>query len=292
MRKKKKLETFDIVVLVILTIWMLAILLPFINVVAISFTSNKEYLENPMLLFPQRPTMKNYADLFQDGRILSGYKNTFTILLMALPLNLFLTLSFSYALSRKGYPGRKFIFYVILFTMLFNGGIIPMYMLMMQLKLTGKLLSVVLASGMNTFYVIIARNFFDSLPAELFESAVVDGAGEWRMLFRIALPLSAPIVATITLFYAVDRWNEWYNAMIFIRKTSMQPLQVVLRSIVIDSQVFDKVAATAAAAVEQERFSNGIKMAAVMVTMVPIMCVFPFLQKHFVKGMLVGAIKA
>lgn len=289
---KKKMQAFDIVILVVLTIWMLLILLPFVNVVAISFTTNKEYLENPLLMFPSQPTLKNYKDLFNDGRILSGYKNTGLILLMALPLNLFLTLSFSYALSRTGWPGRKLIFYVILFTMLFNGGIIPMYMLMMQLKLTGSLLSVVLASGINTFYVIIARNFFATLPVELFESAVVDGAGEWRMLFRIALPLSAPIVATITLFYAVDRWNEWFNAMIFIRKTSMQPLQVVLRSMVLDSQVFDKIASTAAAAVEQERFTNGIKMAAVMVTMVPIMCVFPFLQKHFVKGVLVGAIKA
>lgn len=289
---KKKLQAFDIAVLSLLTIWMLIILVPFINVVAVSFTSNREYLENPLLLFPSQPTLKNYADLFQDGRIMSGYKNTSLILLMALPLNLFLTLSFAYALSRSGYPGRKFIFYIILFTMLFNGGIIPMYMLMMELKLTGSLLSVVLASGMNTFYVIIARNFFATLPVELFESAVVDGAGEWKMLFKIALPLSAPIVATVTLFYAVDRWNEWFNAMIFIRKTSMQPLQVVLRSMVLDSQVFDKMAATAAAAVEQERFSNGIKMAAVMVTMVPIMCVFPFLQKHFVKGVLVGAIKA
>lgn len=289
---RKKLQLFDIIVLSLLTIWMLIILFPFINVVAISFTSNKEYLENPLLLFPSQPTLKNYEDLFQDGRILSGYKNTSLILLMALPLNLFLTLSFSYALSRNGYPGRKLIFYMVLFTMLFNGGIIPMYMLMMELRLTGKLLSVVLASGLNTFYIIIARNFFATLPAELFESAVVDGAGEWKMLFKIALPLSAPIVATVTLFYAVDRWNEWFNAMIFIRKTSMQPLQVVLRSMVLDSQVFDKMAATAAAAVEQERFSNGIKMAAVMVTMVPIMCVFPFLQKYFVKGVLVGAIKA
>ena len=290
--RKKKIGGWDIVLMTILSVWALAILLPVINVIAVSFTSNKEYLARPMMLFPHEPTLKNYIDLLQDKRILIGYRTTLLLVLIGVPLNLFLTTSFAYGLSRRGYPGRKLIFYVVLITMLFNGGIIPMYLLMMKLGLTNSLGSVVFAYGINTFYMVIMRNFFSSLPVALVESAKIDGAGEWRILFRIIVPLSMPIIATITLFYTVDRWNEWYNAMIFIKSPNMQPLQLVLRSIVLESQMMDKIAASGTAVIDKERFVSGMKMAAVVVTMLPVMCVFPFLQKYFVKGVMVGAIKA
>ena len=122
------------------------------------------------------------------------------------------------------------------------------------------------------------------------ESARLDGAGEWTILFRVILPLSLPIIATVTLFYSVDKWNEWFNAMVFVRKAEIQPLQLMLRSMILDSQVANEAAATVA--IEDRSFSSGIKMAAVVVTMLPIMCVYPFLQKHFAKGVMVGAIKA
>ena len=166
-----------------------------------------------------------------------------------------------------------------------------MYLIMKQMKLTNTVWSVVLAYGINTFYMIIMRNYFSTLPESLMESAKLDGAGEWRTLISIVLPLSLPIMATITLFYAVDRWNEWYNAMIFIQRSGLQPLQLVLRAIVIESQVLDSYA-SADALIDAQKFSMGLKSSAVVVTMLPVMCVFPFLQKHFVKGVMVGAIKA
>jgi putative aldouronate transport system permease protein len=138
--------------------------------------------------------------------------------------------------------------------------------------------------------MIIMLNYFRTLPESLMESARLDGAGEWTILFRIVLPLSAPIIATITLFYSVDRWNEWFNAMIFIRDKTMAPLQLVLRSIVMDAAIVDS--ASSVVDVGETSFTNGIKMAAVLATMLPIMCVFPFLQKHFAKGVMIGAIKA
>ena len=289
---RKKTTVFDILLILFIVIWALIIILPFLNVVVVSFTTNREYLAQPLLLFPKEPTLKNYQDLFEDGRIWSGYGTTLRILAFGLPLNLFLTTSFAYGLSRKNYPGRKFFFYMVLITMLFNGGIIPMYMLMMKLSLTDTLASVVLVYGINTFYMIIMRNFFSSLPEALIESAKIDGAGEWGILFRIILPLSMPIIATITLFYTVDRWNEWFNSMIFIKNSALQPLQLVLRSIVLESQLLDKVSAQGTVVYDKEKFANGMKMAAVVVTIVPVMCVFPFLQKHFAKGVMVGAIKS
>lgn len=289
----KRTSVGDVVISLLLCVWAFVILFPFFNVVMISLTSEKEYLSTSVLLFPKEPTLSSYRELFKDSRIWSGYRNTLSLLLMGLPLSLFITTSFSYGMSRKRFPGRRALFLIVLFTMIFNGGIIPMYMLMKELKLTNTLWSVVLANTVNTFYMIIMRNFFSSLPESLIESAYLDGAGEWRILAKIILPLSMPIMATITLFYTVDRWNEWYNAMIFLQRGTLHPLQLVLRSIVLDSQLEVIIAQGGGSVVLDERhFTMGLKTATIIVTMLPVMLLFPFLQKHFVKGILVGAIKS
>lgn len=291
-RRKRQFSVFDIVVCIILGFFALLIVIPFLNVIVVSFTTQKEYATSTFLLFPHNPTLENYKQMFADDRILIGYRTTTLLLLLGVPINLLLTTSLAYGLNRKGYPGRKFIFLFVLFTMIFNGGIIPLYLVMKSLQLINTIWSVVLAYGVNTFYMIIMCNYFSTLPESLIESAKLDGAGEWMILFKIILPISAPIIATITLFYTVDRWNEWYNAMIFIRDNNLQPLQMELRSIVIDSQVLQTLQSTGAATIQNQNFIDGMKMCAVIVTMLPVMCVFPFLQKYFVKGMLIGAIKS
>ena len=290
LHKKKRFDLVDVILFLFLTAWGLIILLPFINVIAISFSSYKEYLATPLLMFPKEPELKSYQELFEDGRIWIGYRTTLIIVLIGVPLSLFLTSSMGYALSRRKYPGKKLILMLVLFTMIFQGGIVPLYLVMKDLHLTNTIWSIILCSGMNTFYMILMYNYFQSLPDSLVESARLDGAGEWTILFRVILPLSLPIIATVTLFYSVDKWNEWFNAMVFVRKAEIQPLQLILRSMILDSQVANEAAATVA--IEDRSFSSGIKMAAVVVTMLPIMCVYPFLQKHFAKGVMVGAIKA
>ncbi|MDR0399725.1 MAG: carbohydrate ABC transporter permease, partial [Treponema sp.] len=283
-------EFLDLLLVLLLTVFALLIVIPFINVVAISFSSHKEYLDTALLLVPKRPIIKNYERLFADGRIWIGYRTTMIFLLVGVPVNMFLTISVAYGLTRPSFPGKKIIFYGIIFTMLFNGGIVPMYLLMRELKLTNTIWSVVFAYGINSFYMIIMRSYFMTIPESLMESAKLDGASEWRILFQLILPLSMPIIATIILFYSVDRWNEWYNAMIFIRKNSLVPLQLILRSIVLETRVTDNMAVSAA--VIRDDFVDGMKMACVIVVMLPVMCVFPFLQRYFVKGVLIGAIKA
>lgn len=290
MAKKRRLEIIDVFLFVALTLWGLVILIPFLNVVAISFTSYKEYLESPMLLFPQKPELKAYTELLKDGRIGIGYRTSITIILIGVPLSLFLSSSMGYALSRRQYPGKKFFLFFVLISMIFQGGIVPLYLVVRSLKLTNTIWSVILTGGMNTFYMILIYNFFRSLPESLMESARLDGANEWTILFRIVLPLSLPIIATLTLFYTVDKWNEWFSAMIFIRDGRIQPLQLVLRSIVYDS--ITSVQNSQNVMLEERPFTQGIKMAAVIATMLPVMLIFPFLQKHFAKGVMIGAIKA
>lgn len=289
--KRKRFDAVDVLVVTLLTLWMLLIIIPFVNAIAISFATQKEYVDNPLMLFPSEPTLKSYELLFNDYRIWTGFRTSFLIVLIGVPANMLLTTVLAYGTSRGDYPGKKIIIGGILFTMLFNGGIIPLYLQMKECHLTNTLWSVVLAGTVNVFYFVIMRNYFQSLPESLIESARLDGAGEWRVLGHIILPLSKPIIATLTLFYLVDRWNEWYNALIFIRDTEMQPLQLVLRSIVMESSIVNNV--TSAAAMEQmQNFDMGVKMAAVIVTILPVMCVYPFLQKHFAQGVMVGAVKA
>lgn len=291
MIRKWRFDAVDIFVVILLTFWMFLIIIPFVNAISISFATQKEYVDNPLMLFPSQPTLQSYEMLFNDYRIWAGFRTSFLLVLVGVPLNMLLTTVLAYGTSRGDYPGKRIIIGGILFTMLFNGGIIPLYLQMKELGLTNTIWSVVLAGTVNVFYFVIMRNYFQSLPESLIESARLDGAGEGRILFHIILPLSKPIIATLTLFYLVDRWNEWYNALIFIRDTEMQPLQLVLRSIVMESSIVNNV--TSAAAMEQmKNFDMGVKMAAVIVTILPVMCVYPFLQKHFAQGVMVGAVKA
>lgn len=287
---KERFELMDWILIIILTLGMLAILIPFFNVVAISFTSYKEYMQSTWVVWPKEPTLAAYKELFKDARILVGYKTTLCYLLFGLPLNLFLCTTLAYALCRKGWMGRHLIFMLILFTMIFNGGIVPMYLVMKSLHLNNTIWAIIFAQGMNTFNMILIYNYFCSLPEALMESANLDGADEWTILFKIVLPLAKPILATVVLFVAVQLWNEYFMSMIFLRSNDWQSLQQVLRSIVMDSQVVDT--ASAMVDIGEKNFTDAIKMAAVMATMVPVMCVYPFLQKYFTKGIMIGAIKA
>lgn len=288
--KRKRFTAMDWVLLIILSILLLCILIPFLNVIAISFTSYKEYMQSDWVFWPKAPTLDAYKQLLEDGRILTGYKTTLLYVLIGVPLNLLLSITMAYALCRKGWPGRRLVLMLVLFTMIFNGGIVPLYIVMKSLHLTNTIWAIILAQGMNTFNMILIYNYFNSLPEVLIESAQLDGASEWTILFRIILPLAKPILATVVLFVAVQLWNEYFMSMIFLRSNNWQSLQQILRSIVMDSQVVD----TASALVDtgEKNFTDAIKMAAVIVTMVPVMCVYPFLQKYFAKGIMIGAVKA
>lgn len=286
--KKDRVTVLDAVLLALMLVLALQIVVPLVHVLAMSLSTQKEYLDTPLLLVPMRPTLSAYDALFADGRIFIGYRSTLSLVALAVPLNLFLTTSLAYGLSRGHFPGRRLLMYLIVFTMLFQGGIIPLYLIMKTYGLIDSLWSCVFATGINTFYMILMMNYFSSIPAGLIESARIEGAGEWRILFQIVLPLSLPILATVGLYYLSDRWNEWYNPMIFINSTSKTVLQLVLRNIVNDTKQAEDFVSES---MKELPFTSGVKMAAVVMTMLPAMCVFPFLQKYFIKGMKVGAIK-
>ena len=241
------------------------------------------------MFFPKHPTLDNFKRLIGNGQIFIGYRTTLLMELIGLPYSLFLTFTLAFALSRPSFPGKRIFLLIFIFTMYFSGGIVPLYLWLRQLSLMNTLWAVILPYGVNIFYFLIIRNYISALPNSISESARLDGAGEWRILLRIIIPLCQPIIATFALFYAVDRWNDWYYPMIFIRKQSIMPLQVILRNLVV---VAENAISGKSVMSSGILFSIGLKMAAVIVTMAPIMLAYPFLQKYFVKGMTIGSVKS
>lgn len=286
----RRFTGLDLVLFLLLTLFALSIAIPFWNVLITSLSTQKSYADNPAALFPAEFSLESYRYLFRDGKIMQGLKNTLQLELYGLPLSLFLTTTMAYALSHRGFPGRKAIIALTTFTMIFNGGIVPMYLVMKHLHLTSSIWSVVFSNCFSVYNMILMINYFQSLPQSLIESARLDGANEWCILGKIVLPMSKPILATIALFYGVGFWNQWYDSMIFLRKASMMPLQNVLRSIIQEAEIRSSTTGSLAA-MAQTQFTDGIKMAAVFLTLIPILCLYPLLQKYFVKGITVGAVK-
>ena len=289
---RSRLTLMDAVVGTILTLMALLVILPFYNAIMISFVTESEYFRNPFILFPHEPTLEAYTTLLDTGNILAGYGNTLIHIAIGLPISMFFTFALVYVLSRAAFPGRRFLYLFVLITMLFSGGFVPSFLLIRSLDLMNTRWSVILSCLLSTYYVVLVTNFIRSLPGSLLESARLDGASEATILVRIVLPLSKPILATIALFYAVDKWNEWWNSMLYINRMEMYPLQLILQNIINTYQsATDRNIASADALNRLKTFSMGIKMAAIVVTMLPIMCVFPFLQRFFVKGIMIGAVK-
>ncbi|MEF2243659.1 MULTISPECIES: carbohydrate ABC transporter permease [unclassified Paenibacillus] len=285
----KKNHIFNLINAVLLGACALLIIYPFYNVLLISVVSQKEYMQTPFMIFPKEITFEAYHFIFHNPRFYHGYINTLMILVIGVPYNMIITTCTAYALSRSNFPGKKLITSMVIFTMYFSGGMIPLYLLIKEMGLMNNLLAVILVSGANTFYMLLIRSYFQSISPAVEESAKIDGANDIVILIRIMLPLALPIMATIILFFSVDRWNEWFNAMLFIRDGDKWPLQLVLRSIISTTTVD---MSSAGITIDRNIFSDGVKMAAIFITMAPIMVLYPFLQKYFMKGIMIGSEKS
>jgi putative aldouronate transport system permease protein len=241
------------------------------------------------LFAPLGFSLEAYVSVFKNPGILTGYRNTLFILVVGVAVNLIVTSLGAYVLSRKNVLWNNFFMIAIVLTMFFSGGLIPLYLIVKGVGLIDSLWSTVIPFAVNTFNLIIMRTAFQSVPESLEESAKIDGASHFTILMRIIVPLSMPVIAVMILYYAVEKWNGWFWASIFIKDHKLYPLQLVLREILISNST-DGMATDASAA---DRFQIGetIKYATIMVATVPILCVYPFVQKYFVKGVMVGALK-
>ncbi|MDY3279884.1 MAG: carbohydrate ABC transporter permease [Eubacteriales bacterium] len=283
---------FDCFNYLLLTALTLITLYPFVHVVAGSISGPGTLIGHKgALLWPKgTPTLKAFALVFRNPNIITGYKNTLIVLLVATTLNIVMTSLGAYVLSRPQFAIRKVMMFLIVFTMYFSGGMIPRYLFLKNyLGMGDHLGSLIIPGAISAYNLIIMRTAFASVPASLEESARIDGANDFTILFRIILPLSMATVAVMILFYGVGHWNAWFDAMIFLRTREKYPLQLILREILVNNSTESMTMGAAADDVEQ--LSDNLKYATIVVATLPILCVYPLIQKHFVKGVMIGAVK-
>lgn len=275
---------------VILTLFALVTVLPFIYIIAASFATEAEITRRAVFLFPREISFSAYTYIFSSQTIFRSIGVSVFITIFGTLTNLAFTLSMAYALSRKTLVGRRLVMNLVIFSMLFSGGMIPTYLVVKGLGLINSYLSVILPGAISAFNLIIVKNFFQQLPPGLEESARIDGCTELGVLWRIVIPLSKPVIATFGLFYAVGHWNNFFSALLYLNDHKKWPLQIVLREIVLLSQLAVGDISNLDPNFVQPP-EQSVKMAVIVVGTVPILLVYPFLQKHFVKGMLLGSVK-
>ncbi len=262
--------------------------IPFLHVLAVSFATHEEAISTRFLLFPTTFTLENYSIVFGNPQVGRGLMMSVVITVGGIVTSLFFTALTAYPLSLKELRGRTLIMFLVVFTLLFRAGIVPNYLLILNFGLLDSLVAVILPAAMVPFFLILTINFFRAVPNELRESARMDGANEARVLVSVILPLSKPILATLTLFFAVNYWNEFLRPLLYLSDSSRWPIQVMLRQIVIMSQglSLDQL--------DPEQIPpplKSINMTVIVVATIPILLVYPFLQKHFAKGIMLGSIK-
>ncbi len=287
----KKKSLFDIILYIILGIIALVTIYPFYNVLIISMSNTIASATYSPYLYPHVFDFTGYKAIVKDVQFFKSLGTTLFVTIVGTLLNMIFSVTAAYVLSRKRLKGRKFFLSLILFTMLFSGGMIPTYLVVSSLGLVNNIWSMILPNLINTYYLILMKNYFAGLPVSLEDAARIDGANEFVIMTRIFIPISKPFMATFLLFYAVERWNEWWNAYLYINNINIKPLQIYLRDTLVsfNSQLTSQ--AQSVMSTQDKVFVQSIQMAAIIITMLPILCAYPFLQKYFVKGVLIGAIK-
>ncbi|MCT1401248.1 carbohydrate ABC transporter permease [Paenibacillus sp. p3-SID867] len=282
--------TFDAANYIVLSLFGLAAVLPFVYVIAGSFASDAELTSRAVFFIPKTVTLNAYKFIFSTDTIMRSIGVSVYITVIGTLVNLFFTVTMAYSLAKRGLYGRNLVLNLVIFSMLFGGGMIPTYLVVKELNLLDSLWALMLPGAISAFNLIIVKNFFQEIPKEIEEAGRIDGCSELGLLGRIVLPLSMPVLATFTLFYAVGHWNDFFAALLYINDPEKWPLQVMLRQIVLLSQ-----AAAGDLNSMDPNFvqppDQSIKMAVIVVGTVPILCVYPFLQKHFAKGVLLGSVK-
>jgi putative aldouronate transport system permease protein len=275
----------DVVVYLSLALVGFVTLFPLLYVVSVSITPYEEVLRRGgYVVIPRAITFAAYQKLLSQPDILRAVGVTLFITLGGTPVNLALTALMAYPLSRKNLPGRRFLSLLVVFTLLFSGGMIPTYLVVKAAGLLDTLWAMIIPTAIGSFSLLVMKSFFEeSLPDEILESARIDGASEWRILFQIVLPLSLPIFLTVGLFYGVNHWNEFYQALLYVTDRNLQPLQILIRAILrSNEQIYSP---------EELLPTVTMQMAAVVIASLPVIAIYPFIQKHFVKGVMLGSIK-
>ena len=280
------------IIYLLLSAIMLTVLYPLIYIISSSFSSPNAVVSGQVWLFPVELSFRAYESIFHSSQLMLGYYNSIIYTVVGTFINVLFTVLLAFPLSQKGFVGRKIIMILMMFTLFFDGGLIPTYLLVKNLHMLDTRWALWLPGALSIFQVIVARTFFQtSIPEELVEAAQIDGARDTRYLVSIVLPLSKPILAVMTLMYAVGHWNAYFDALIYLRSENLFPLQYVLRNMLILNAADPEMLANTAQKLRDQGFEQVLKYALIVVACIPVMIMYPFVQKHFVKGVMVGSLK-
>lgn len=297
MKKKNSDKIFDIIVHVIVILVLIVVLYPLIYIVSASISSPIAVNSGKMLLLPKDITWEGYKIIFRNKDVWNGYLNTIIYTLVGTLVNLLFTIPAGYALARRELPGRNFFMKFILVTMFISGGLIPSYLLITGLGLKNSMWALILPGAVSVYNLIVVRTYFQTnIPEELIESAVIDGASFFRIFFEIVLPLSKPILAVMALFYGIGHWNQYFGALLYIDDRSKYPLQMILREILVIQDMSSNPNMSMSGEMakflySQQQLAQVIKYGVMIVSTLPIIIIYPFLQKYFVKGVMIGSVK-
>ena len=294
-KKHMKISTgdraFTIVNTIIMIIVCIIIVYPLYYVVLASFTDPVVVNSGKFLLYPEAPYLEGYKKTLSYRPIWTGYANTIKYTVVGTLISLVCTIPAGYALSRKDMAGHRILMFLFTFTMFFSGGIIPLYLTINQLNIYNTIWAMVLPVAVSAYNLIVCRSFFESgIPIELLEAAKLDGCSDFGFFFKIAIPLSKTIIAVMTLFYATAMWNQFFNALMFLGDENKMPLQVILRNLVLMNQA-GNIGSSAAELVTKQKLAEQLKYCVVVVSSFPLLAIYPFLQKYFVQGVTIGAVK-
>lgn len=286
-------RSFYVVVDVYLALCGIIVLLPLLHVLAQSLSDPMMVIAGRVSFFPINPTLDIYSQVIKSKNIMTGFMNTLFYAGVGTCLNLFMTVICAYPLARKGLWGRKVIVFIFTFTMMFGGGMIPTYLVIKQLGLIDTRAVMILPGAITVWNMIMCRTYFmSSIPEELYESASLDGASDIRILVSMVVPLSVPILAVMVLFYAVGHWNSYFDAMIYLNSPELYNIQLVLRNAINNvKSISENGASDMANMVKNEANGEAIKYVLIVITMIPVMIIYPFVQKYFIKGIMIGSIK-
>ena len=278
------------IIIIILTLFAFACIYPFWHVLMYSISDSREAMTGGLFLIPRSPTLLSYSMIFKTRQIYVAYSNTILRTFLGTLLSVFLTALTAFPLSLKRMRGRQFFSMLIFFTMLFNGGLIPTFLVVQELGLIDTFLVLILPSAMSAYNMFILRNYFQQIPESLEESAYIDGANPFIVLFRIILPVSAPSVAAIAMFYGIANWNSYLDCLLYTNSDTLQVLQIYLRNLLASAGAMDSIAGVAGS--DASRLTEEtVKMTTIAVSVIPILVVYPFLQRYYTKGITVGAVK-
>ncbi|MCM0647574.1 carbohydrate ABC transporter permease [Clostridium swellfunianum] len=291
-KESKGERIFNVINYILFTVFGFLTLFPFVNLIAKSFSSEAAVVSGMVTLLPIDFQTGTYKFVLGNKQFMNSFIVTIVITALGTLFGIIMTVITAYPLSKPRLRGRKIYLLIFIFTMLFNGGLIPTYLVMQKIKLVNKIWVLILPAMVNVFNMLIMKNYFESLPESIEESAKIDGASDFTILFRVILPLSMPVLATITLFFAVAHWNSYFNAMMYITNPKLKPLQLYLKELVTSTMdVLKQGGFNPDIESQLNVVPEAVQAASIVTATVPILCVYPFLQKYFVKGVLIGSVK-